>query len=60
MAWFRVEVMNEKGKVIELLHVDLPATSVMQALNTSKVKKIKKEARFQGMGFRVKLEEGQK
>jgi hypothetical protein len=57
MSWFRVEVLGVNGKMIEVKHVDLPCHTVGQALNSSVVNKIKKEAKFQGMGFRVKLEE---
>lgn len=57
MAFFRVEVLNDKGKTIELRHVDLPALTVQQALNSAVVNKIKKEARARGYGFRVKRED---
>jgi hypothetical protein len=58
MSWFRVEVLGQNGKMIEVKHVDLPCHTVGQALNSAVVNKIKKEAKYQGLGFRVKLEEG--
>lgn len=57
MAWFRVEVLGENGKMVEVRHVELKCTTVGQALNSREVNRIKKDAKHQGMGFRVKLEE---
>ena len=57
MPFFRVEVLGPNGKMIEVKHVDLNAKSVMQALQSKEVNKIKKDARLEGYGFRVKLEE---
>ena len=57
MPFFRVEVLGANGKMIEVKHVDLKAITVMQALQSKEVNKIKKDAKEQGFGFRVKLEE---
>ena len=57
MPFFRVEVMDTKGKTIEIRHVELGVKSVALALNSALVNKIKREAKANGYGFRVKLEE---
>ena len=57
MPFFRVEIMDEKGRIVEMKHVELQAKSVMTALQSKEVNKIKKDARGHGYGFRVKLEE---
>lgn len=57
MPFFRVEVMDAKGKIIEMRHVELECKTVGQACNSTKVNKLKKDARQMGFGFRVKLEE---
>ena len=60
MPFFRIEVMDAKGKIIEMKHVDLDCKTVGQACNSAKVNKLKKDARAMGYGFRVKLEEEEK
>lgn len=57
MAYFRIEVMDEKGKIIELRHVDLLARTVEQALHSVVVNRIRREAKERGYGFRVKRED---
>lgn len=57
MPFFRVEVMDIKGKIVEMRHVELDCKTVGQACNSAKVNKLKKDARYMGFGFRVKLEE---
>ena len=57
MAFFRLELFNEKGKVVEMRHVQLSCSTVMQALQSAVVNKVKKDARNRGYGFRVKRED---
>lgn len=57
MAFFRLEIFDEKGKIMEVRHVQLSCSTVMQALQSAVVNKVKKDARNRGFGFRVKREE---
>ena len=57
MSFFRCEIFDEKGKIVELRHVQLSVGSVNQALQSAVVNKLKKSARERGFGFRVKRED---
>lgn len=58
MAFFRLEIFNEKGKTIELRHIDLPGIrTVEKALQSAYVNRVKRDARERGYGFRVKRED---
>lgn len=50
---FKIEVLNEKGEVIEYRYVDVSESTVEQALDTLVVKKIKRDAKSHGLGFRI-------
>lgn len=58
MAFFRLELFDEKGKVVEMRHIQLSGCgSVQKALQSAVVNKLKKEARERGYGFRVRRED---
>jgi hypothetical protein len=58
MSFFRLEIFNEKGRTIELRHINLPGvTTVEKALVSKYVNNIKRDARERGFGFRVKRED---
>ena len=55
--FFRLEIFDEKGKIIEVRHVEISVGTVQQALQSKVVNKVKKSARDRGFGFRVKRED---
>ena len=62
MPHFRVEVLAKDSnsmdlKVIETKYIEIKGTTVDKAMAELKVDKIKKEAKNQGFGVRIKLEE---
>lgn len=58
MAFFRLEVYDTEGKVIEKVHINMgPTGSVQKALKHPRVIKIKRDAMNKGFAFRCKLEE---
>lgn len=62
MPHFKIEVLAKDPnsmdlKVIESHYVEIRESTVDKAMAESKVDKIKKEAKNQGFGVRVKLEE---
>jgi len=52
--YFKCELFNEKGKIVEERHVEVSVGGVEDATKNDKVQKLKKKARDQGFGFRVK------
>ena len=52
--YFRCELFNKDGKIIEERHVQVAAGGVEDATKNEKVQKLKKKAQQQGFGFRVK------
>jgi hypothetical protein len=60
MPHFRVEVLGKEGKIVETKHIEIRESVVDKALAESKVERLKREAKAQGFGFRVKLIEGEK
>jgi len=55
--FFKCEIFNEKGKIIEERHVEVSVGGVTDATKNEKVQKLKKKAYQQGFGFRVKRED---
>jgi hypothetical protein len=55
--FFKCEIFNEKGKIIEERHVEISVGGVTDATKNEKVQKLKKKAYQQGFGFRVKRED---
>lgn len=55
--YFRCEIFDEKGRIIEQRHVQVPVGGVEDATKNDKVQRLKKKATQQGFGFRVKREE---
>lgn len=51
--YFKCELFDEKGKIIEERHIEVTAGSVDDATKNEKVQALKKKARNQGFGFRV-------
>lgn len=52
MSCFRIEIMDEKG-IIDTYEMDLECNTSEEALQISKVSKIKREAKKEGKGFRL-------
>ena len=60
MPHFKIEILSKDGmqlKVIETKYIEIKEDTVDKALAENKVEKLKKEAKNQGFGVRVKLEE---
>jgi len=55
--FFKCEIFNEKGKIIEERHVQVSVGGVEDATKNEKVQALKKKAYQQGFGFRVKRED---
>jgi len=55
--FFKCEIFNDKGKIIEERHVQVSAGGVEDATKNEQVQKLKKKAAQQGVGFRVKRED---
>jgi len=55
--FFKCELFNEKGKIVESRHIEVSVGGVEDATKNEKVLKLKKKARDQGFGFRVKKED---
>lgn len=51
--FFKCEMFNEKGKIIEERHIEVKVGTVDDATKNEQVAKLKKKARDQGFGFRV-------
>jgi hypothetical protein len=55
--FFKCELFDQNGKIIEERHVQISAGGVTDATKNEQVQKLKKKASQQGFGFRVqKLE----
>lgn len=54
MAIFIIEIMNAQMQIEDKYTMELPVETVEQAMMTTKVIKLKKEAKAQNMGFRVR------
>ena len=52
--YFKCEIFDNKGKIIEERHVQVSAGGVEDATKNEKVQVLKKKAQQQGFGFRVK------
>jgi hypothetical protein len=52
-VYFKCEIFNDKGKIIEERHVEVSVGTVDDATTNVKVQALKKKARDQGFGFRV-------
>lgn len=52
--FFRCEIFNDKGKIIEERHVQVSVGGVEDATKNEKVQALKKKAMNMGFGFRVK------
>lgn len=52
--YFRCEIFNDKGKIIEERYVQVSVGGVEDATKNEKVQALKKKAYQQGFGFRVK------
>lgn len=55
--YFKCEIFNDKGKIIEERHIEVNVGDVNDATKNEKVAKLKKKAQQQGFGFRVKRED---
>ncbi len=55
--YFKCEIFNDKGKIIEERHIEVNVGDVNDATNNEKVAKLKKKAQQQGFGFRVRRED---
>jgi hypothetical protein len=56
--FFKCEMFNKDGKIIEERHVEISVGGVEDATKNEKVIALKKKAQQQGFGFRVKREDG--
>jgi hypothetical protein len=56
MMFFKCELFNKDGKIIEERHIEVKVGGVEDAVANDKVKALKKKAAQQGFGFRVKME----
>lgn len=52
--YFKCELFNKDGKIVEERHVQVSAGGVEDATKNEKVQVLKKKAAQQGFGFRVK------
>jgi hypothetical protein len=52
--YFKCEIFNEKGIIIEERHIEVSVGGVEDATKNEKVQVLKKKAYQQGFGFRVK------
>lgn len=57
MSFFKCEIFNKDGKIIEERHIEVSVGDVNDATKNEKVAKLKKKAYQQGFGFRVKRED---
>ena len=55
--YFKCEIFNDKGKIIEERHIEVNVGDVNDATKNEKVAKLKKKAQQQGFGFRVRRED---
>lgn len=55
--YFKCEIFNGDGKIIEERHIEVSVGDVNDATKNEKVAKLKKKAYQQGFGFRVKRED---
>ena len=55
--YFKCEIFNDKGKIIEERHIEVNVGDVNDATKNEKVAKLKKKAQQQGLGFRVRRED---
>jgi len=55
--FFKCEMFNKDGKIIEERHVEISVGGVEDATKNEKVIALKKKAQQQGFGFRVKRED---
>jgi len=55
--FFKCELFNKDGKIIEERHIQVSAGGVEDATKNEKVQALKKKATQQGFGFRVKRED---
>jgi ribosome recycling factor len=53
MSYFRIEIMNDVGKSIEVRYMELNAQTVEEAMRTESIKKLRKEASHLKLAFRV-------
>lgn len=57
MSFFKCEIFNDKGKIIEEKHIEVNVGDVNDATKNEKVAKLKKKTQQQGFGFRVRRED---
>jgi hypothetical protein len=58
MSFFRLELLDKAGKIVDTLHVNIQNRhSVDDALQDGYVKKVQRDAKERGLGFRVKRED---
>jgi hypothetical protein len=55
--FFKCEMFNTDGKIIETRHIEVSVGTVDEALKHEKIIKLKNKAKDQGFGFRVKRED---
>lgn len=55
--FFKCEMFNDKGKIIEERHIEVKVGDVSNAAKNEKVAAMKKKALQQGLAFRVKRED---
>jgi hypothetical protein len=55
--FFKCEIFNDKGKIIEERHVQVSVGGVEDASKNEQIQKLKKKAMNMGFGFRVKRED---
>lgn len=55
--YFRCQLFDDKGKIIEERHIEVSVGDVSDAAKNEKVMALKKKATQQGFGFRVKRED---
>ena len=55
--YFKCEIFNDNGKIIEERHIEVNVGDVNDATKNEKVAKLKKKAQQQGLGFRVRRED---
>jgi len=58
MSFFRLEMLNEKGTIVDSRHVNIPKChTVDEALQDTITIRWKREAKERKLGFRVKRED---
>ena len=57
MSFFKCEMFDKNGKIIEERHIEVKVGGVTDASKNEKVAAMKKKAQQQGFAFRVKRED---